>query len=250
MIAPNKLSLSRLIAPRGYKKYKKERKMKKLLSLILILAFAISITGCSNARHGVNEYSYMYEVTSDWNERHGENAESLFGYGERLYNSHLVLFPRTAPESLTDFYFDWQVGGRIDKFAVYFTCELTPTKYNRFVTELEEFEVVLEGGISLPPIHNTKSFSKEAYILQWMNRGADGEVYEFILLDSVERTVVFVYTVGLFAELDKICPYDLAPVGNPLIDVIPEDGEEYIGFSIYSGFETAHYDNSLLDLLN
>ena len=223
--------------------------MKKIISLILTAVLIISVTSCSNSRHGLDDYGYMYDVTEDWNSKHGDNRDNLFGYGERLYNSHLILFPREAPDTLTSFYFDWQTDASIDRFAISFTCKLSEDSYNKFITGLDDFEIVSEG-LTLKPLIDTDNFFGTAYILQWMDRGEDGVVAEYIILDDNENAVVFNYTVGMQAELEKNTSYTVTPTGDVLAAHYPEDAESFIGFSVYSGFEAGVYNIDFLSHLN
>lgn len=221
----------------------------KIISLVLLFALALTLAGCTNSRHGVDNYSYMYDVSEDWSSRHSETRENLFGYGERLYNSHLILFPRRAPSSLSDFYFEWKPGAKIDSFAAYFTCTLSLTDYGAFVTALDSFEVMTEAG-AIKPLVDEKNFFGKAYILQWMDRGNDGPVREYIILDDENQTVVFAYTVAMTDELEENSGYTLNPGADVLSDHYPDNPSSYLGFSIYSGFESADYSVDFLEYLD
>ena len=84
--------------------------MKKLLALLLTLTVLLSFAGCTETRTDVKDYQYMYDVVHDWNKgaTPGAERENLFGYGEYLYNSYLLLFPRETPSTLQEFYFYWE----------------------------------------------------------------------------------------------------------------------------------------------
>ena len=221
----------------------------KIISITLLLSLALSLVGCGKTRHGVDNYAYMYGVSEDWSSHHSEARENLFGYGERLYNSHLILFPRKAPSSLTDFYFEWKPGAKIDSFAAYFTCTPSLSGYGAFVTALESFEVMTEAG-AIKPLEDEKNFFGKAYILQWMDRAEDGPVREYIILDEENHTVVFAYTVAMTGELERNSSYTLNPDADVLSDHYPDNPSSYLGFSIYSGFEEADYSVDFLKFLN
>ena len=81
--------------------------MKKIVSILLLFVLTISLSSCSKTKIGIENYQYMYDVIDDWNKQAspGQERDDLFGYGEYLYNSYLVLFPRETPSTLNDFYF-------------------------------------------------------------------------------------------------------------------------------------------------
>ena len=53
----------------------------------------------------------MYDgMVDEWNKLSSSDVEDLFGFGEYMYNSYLILFPRETPSTLTDYYFHCSAG--------------------------------------------------------------------------------------------------------------------------------------------
>ena len=81
----------------------------------------------------ITDYQYMYEgIVDDWNSAAslGAEREDIFGFGEYLYNSYLLLFPRETPSTLNEYYLRWVKAIDYDDYAIYFTCELSEPNYN------------------------------------------------------------------------------------------------------------------------
>ena len=215
--------------------------MKKLLALLLTLTVLLSFAGCTETRTDVKDYQYMYDVVHDWNKgaTPGAERENLFGYGEYLYNSYLLLFPRETPSTLQEFYFYWEELIDVDGYAAYFTCKLSQENYQKFAAELGNFEIKTAGK-TLKPLRDDTHFSLPAYILQWMSPGGKWEVLEYILLDEENCTAVFVYTMGCIQKIEENSNYQITPNTMALLDE---------NFSIYDDFENAQYDISFLSYL-
>ena len=217
--------------------------MKKIVSILLLFVLTISLSSCSKTKIGIENYQYMYDVIDDWNKQAspGQERDDLFGYGEYLYNSYLVLFPRETPSTLNDFYFEWTPGIDVDFFAAYFTCQLTDDNYSFFVNELSNVTFkTKEKETKL--LFNDKNFEFDAYVIQWLKPGEKWEVLEYILLDDGNNTVVFVYTMGRLNVINDYSSYNIMPKD--------EFDEDIVGFSIYDDFENATYNIEFLDYLN
>ena len=199
--------------------------------------------GCSNEKTDITDYQYMYDgIAKDWNKvaTPGHERENLFGYGEYLYNSYLLLFPRETPSTLQDFYFHWTQGIDVDGYAIYFTCKLSEENYSAFTNGLANFSLQNSDKI-ITPLYDDTHFSMPTYILQWSNVGEKWEVLEYIMLDEENNTAVFVYTMSELELIEKHSPYSVTPFeSNFLKD----------NFSIYNDFENSTYDSSFLDYLN
>ena len=81
--------------------------MKKLFAILLAIC-TLCFSGCVRFKEGVKDYQYMYDGMVDvWNSyaAPGHEVDTLLGYGGYKYNSHLILFPRETPSTLTDYYF-------------------------------------------------------------------------------------------------------------------------------------------------
>lgn len=213
-------------------------------------------------RIGPEHYQYAYAVVEDWNRKQigtDNDRDSLFGYGEYLYNSHLLLFPRETPSTLDEFYFAWEsMGFDVDGFAVYFTCKLDEAAYQGFKAGLADFAVKTDHGVQRP-VYDMEHFQHPTYILQWLDADEKWEVLEYIMLDDANCTAVFVYnTIGMREDIEKNSVYTITPSTLDLLGPYHRTGftfdlkslnKGFEGFSIYDGFESAEYDLSFLDYL-
>ena len=217
--------------------------MKKIVSIFLMFVLSISLSSCSKTKIGVDNYQYMYDVIDDWNKQAtpGHEREDLFGYGEYLYNSYLILFPRETPSTLTDFYFEWMPLIDVDGYAAYFTCQLTDENYLLFVDGLNNVTFSSKEK-ETKLLFNDSNFEKDAYIIQWLKPSEKWEVLEYILLDDENNTVIFVYTMGMLNVINDYSNYNIMPKD--------EFDEDIVGFSIYDDFENATYNIEFLDYLN
>ena len=240
--------------------------MKKCVTLCLILLLILSLASCSppKSKNDIADYQYIYDVVDDWNKQTFplNNRENIFGYGEYLYNSHLILFPRETPSSLTDFYYYWSPLIDFDDYAIYFTCQPTRENYEAFVKGLSKFTVTSPDGKVYAPLYDNEHFSLPAYILQWNEPNRKTEILEYILLDDSHHTVVFVYTMSCLNKIEENSDYTVTPTDFDLIPshlMEPSSGEDtngiidyediVTGFSIYGGFDGGTYDISFLDYL-
>ena len=217
--------------------------MKKLLIGILVISLLFTICACSKERTDISDYQYMYDgIVKDWNKQASSDVKrkSLLGFGEYLYNSQLILFPRETPSTLNEFYFHWTPGIDVDGYAIYFTCELDENNYAAFVNGLENFEVS-NGTVTTKLLYESERFSFPTYIAQWNNVEEKWEVLEYIMLDEANRTVIFVYTMS---ELDIIEEHSFYNVTPTELHFLEDD------FSIYKDFDNCTYDVSFLDYLN
>ena len=230
---------------------------KKITVIFLSIVCALGLAGCTKTKKGVQYYQYMYDVVEDWNKHSDPNREDLFGYGEYLYNSYLILCPRETPTTLTDFYFYWAASIDVDYYAAYFTCRLTEEKFDGFVEGLDNFSITTDNG-EMKLLRDDENFHYPAYIVQWMDYDDKWETLEYFLLDEEENTVVFVYTMGALQKIQGYAKYNVLPKKG---EIIPEDkanvndelGYHSEGFTVYknvySGLEGATYDISFLQYL-
>lgn len=216
--------------------------MKKIISLILAIAIGLCTCGCSQERTTTTDYQYMYDgVVKAWNKTVSPECRrnSLLGFGEYLYNSYLLLFPRQTPSTLDEFYFYWLQSIDVDGYAIYFTCQLSPENYSAFTNGLAEFRMNNNGTVNAPHFDDVH-FSLPAYILQWSHVGEKWEVLEYILLDDETNTAVFVYTMGQLPLIEEHSAYTVTPTE---LHFSTED------FSIYQNFESSTYNISFLKYL-
>ncbi|MBQ8849564.1 MAG: hypothetical protein IJ011_04445 [Clostridia bacterium] len=217
--------------------------MKKVLAGILIVSFLFAFCGCSKERTNISDYQYMYDgIVKDWNKLASPSAEreSLLGFGEYLYNSQLIFFPRETPSTLNEFYFHWTPGIDVDGYAIYFTCVLDENNYIAFVDGLRNFEVS-NGTETKKLFYDTEHFSCPTYIAQWTEVEEKWEVLEYIMLDEAKRTVVFIYTMSEIEFIEEHSSYIVTPTEFHFLE-----GD----FSIYKDFDNCTYDISFLEYLN
>ncbi len=220
--------------------------LKMVCTLVFASVMVIPLMSCSKTKTGVENYQYMYDVIYDWNKKAtpGYTRENLFGYGEYLYNSYLILFPRETPSSLNDFYFKWTPGMDVDCYAAYFTCALSDDNYTDFINGLETFSVHTDTS-DKTLMKDTTDFQYPAYILQWKEPDGKWEVLEYILTDAENKTVIFVYTMGLLDEINSYAKYNVLPTSKTFLQ-----NTDFEDFSIYTNFESAEYDIDFLKYLN
>ena len=237
--------------------------MKKTAIISLVLCICLLLSACGVKVHGTKHYQKMYDIIEDWNRASTHDREDLYGYGEYLYQSYLLLFPRETPSTLTDFHFMWDKGMDVDHYNVCFTCKLSEDSYRKMIERLDSFSITKDGETRYL-LKNEDAFSYPAYIIQWASPGHKHEVLEYILMDDENQTVIFVYSA--FPDqsfLKKNVPYDILPKTN-MNEVVNASmfnlksldlgGMNWWleGYSVYfpNDMDNAVYDISFLELLN
>lgn len=216
--------------------------MKKVLVGILIVSLMFAFCGCGKERTDISDYQYMYDgIVTDWNKHAtpGCERETLLGFGEYLYNSQLIFFPRETPSTLNEFYFHWTPLIDVDGYAIYFTCVLDEKNYTAFVDELSNFAVSNDTKTN-KLLYDTDHFSYPTYIAQWSQVEEKWEVLEYTMLDEAKHTVVFVYTMGELEYIEEHSSYIVTPTE---LHFLEKD------FSIYEDFDKCTYDISFLEYL-
>ena len=216
--------------------------MKKVFVGILIVSLMFAFCGCGKERTDISDYQYMYDgIVTDWNKHAtpGCERETLLGFGEYLYNSQLIFFPRETPSTLNEFYFPWTPLIDVDGYAIYFTCVLDEKNYTAFVDELSNFAVSNDTKTN-KLLYDTDHFSYPTYIAQWSEVEEKWEVLEYIMLDEAKHTVVFVYTMGELEYIEEHSSYIVTPTE---LHFLEKD------FSIYEDFDKCTYDISFLEYL-
>lgn len=216
--------------------------MKKVLISVLIISLLFTLCGCSKERTNISDYQYMYDgIVTDWNKHASPDCkrESLLGFGEYLYNSQLIFFPRETPSTLYEFYFHWTPLIDVDGYAIYFTCVLNENNYIAFVDGLKNFEIS-NGTTTKKLLYDTNHFSYPTYIAQWSNVEEKWEVLEYIMLDEAKHTVVFVYTMGELKFIENNSSYNVTPTELHFLEN---------NFSIYEDFDNSTYDIAFLEYL-
>ena len=213
----------------------------KKFSLILIAIFIIlTCCSCSKERTDISDYQFMYDgIVKEWNKQSSPDRDTLLGFGEYLYNSHLLLFPRETPSTLGEYYFHWTPGIDVDSYAIYFSCALSEDNYIAFSDGLKDFKLQ-NGEKETAPLYDDTHFDFPTYILQWTEVNKKWEVLEYVMLDNQNRTVVFVYTMSELEYIEKNSAYNVTPTEMHFLDE---------NFSIYDNFEDSTYDISFLECL-
>lgn len=233
--------------------------MKKVLAIIMALVMLFCMSSCTLQRRGVSEYQFMYDGMLDVRNllNLSSVSDSMLGFYPYSYYSHLVLFPKETPSTLTDFYFHWMKTLAYDIYnvGIYFTCTLTDENYESFCNGLADFEII-SGENTFKPLYDEEHFSLPTYILQWAYVGTNNKVLEYVMLDNENNTVIFVYTSEGYGHIQEETSYQ----------VFPHSDMDFLGyeFSIYRTFEensageifetrydieNAVYDISFLDYL-
>lgn len=231
---------------------------KSLTSFILLCMVCVCCVSCFYSRteekKGIVNYQYMYDGFLDvYNSTMTPDGkvDKLLGYGEYLYNSYLILFPRETPSTLTDYYFYWSEGIDADIYAIYFTCKLTESKFTDYLYGLNNFRINSSDTL-VTPIYNEDNFSLPTYILQWLNVGEKWEVLEYVMVDAENNTIIFVYTMSSLERIQSYTHYDVTPYdynfleSNFSIYGKLEDGDSYIRNDT---FDESTYDISFIDNL-
>lgn len=226
--------------------------MKKIIAIVLALIMVISLCACSTKKTVTDDYQFMYDgMVDEWNKLSSSDVEDLFGFGEYMYNSYLILFPRETPSTLADYYFYWSAGIDVDSYAIYFTCKLTEENYKGFCDGLGGFEMKYPD-YTVKPIYDDKNFSLPTYVLQWVNVGEKWEVLEYVMLDDANKTAVFVYTMSELDKIEENSSYKVKPKKDKVTDGSfsiygqLEDDDSYIYFD---EFKRSEYDISFLEYL-
>ena len=202
--------------------------MKRIISFVIaLIVLVLSFTGCTKTKNNTDDYQYMYSgIIKDWNKTAspGYERNDLFGFGEYLYNSYLILFPRETPSTLKEYYFHWSPSIDVDGYAIYFTCKLENTeKFSAFKSGLENFEII-SGTTARKLLYDNEHFSYPAYVIQWKEPNEKWETLEYIMLDEENLTAVFVYTMLELEYIEKNSSYTVTP---PDMNFLEKD------FSIY-----------------
>ena len=132
-----------------------------LFVLLIALLLVSWVNHSTDARIGPENYQYTYTMIEDWNKRTWNDRENIFGYGEYLYNSHMLLFPRETPSTLEEYYFYWSQSIDVDYYGVYFTCQLTESDYTGCSEGLEHLVLTTEQG-TITPTYDTEHFATTA----------------------------------------------------------------------------------------
>ena len=214
--------------------------MKKFLLILITIFIILTCCSCTKERTDISDYQYMYDgMVKEWNKQSSPDRDTLLGFGEYLYNSHLLLFQRETPSTLGEYYFHWTPGIDVDGYAIYFSCTLSEDNYIDFSDGLKDFKLQ-NGEKETAPLYDDTHFDFPTYILQWTEVNKKWEVLEYVMLDNQNRTVVFVYTMSELEYIEKNSAYNVTPTEMHFLDE---------NFSIYDNFEDSTYDISFLECL-
>lgn len=214
--------------------------MKKIFLILLSVLLVLGCCSCTKELTDISDYQFMYEgMVKEWNKQSSPDRDTLLGFGEYLYNSQLLIFPRETPSTLQEYYFHWTPGIDVDAYAIYFTCKLNESNYIDFSNGLKNFKLQ-NGEKEISPLYDEIHFEFPTYILQWTEVGEKWEVLEYVMLDNDKNTVVFVYTMSELEYIENNSSYKVTPHELHFLDE---------NFSIYDDFENSTYDISFLEYL-
>lgn len=218
-----------------------------LIPLCLISSFSLtSCSGMTKEKTKISDYQYIFDIVKDLDEAsiYKETEETVLNYGEYCYNSFLLLVPRKTPSTLTSFYFRWQQGMDLDDLGFSFECKLEKDSFDNYVNGLDSFSVTTGDDIN-KCLKIEDKFDHHVYIIQWLIPNEKWKVFEYIMVDSQNTTVVYVYSIfDCFKHVKDNTKYNIAPNVDKSL-VLEGFGNVEDGFSIYmkSGTPTEYYNN-------
>jgi len=187
--------------------------VKKIICVMIIIALCVSIAGCVQTYSDVQDYHMIYDNVDNANKTFTKAGQkkTLLGWGEYMYCSFMLLFPREAPENLLNFEYYWGQSIDYDDYGIYFSYKLDEDKYLDFKNKLSEFSITYKDQVN-KPIFLEDTFEYPAYILSWSKDVEENGFCEYIMLDDKNCTVINVYQIfyGL-SELQKKADYNIIP---------------------------------------
>lgn len=189
--------------------------MKKIICVLVILALCISMAGCVQTYSGAENYHIIYDNVYEANKTFTKagQKETLLGWGEYMYCSYMLLFPREAPENLLEFEYYWAQGIDYDDYGIYFSYKLDENEYLDFKNKIGEFSITYKDQVN-KPLFLEDTFEYPAYILSWSKDVDDRGFCEYIMLDDESCTVINVYQI--FYGLDDLS-------GKADFNILPKD---------------------------
>ena len=218
-----------------------------LIPLCLISSFSLtSCFGMTKEKTKISDYQYIFDIVKDLDKAsiYKETEETVFNYGEYCYNSFLLLVPRETPSTLISFYFRWQQGIDLDDLGFSFECKLEKDSFDNYVNGLDSFSITTGDDIN-KCLKIEDKFDHPVYIIQWLIPSEKWKVFEYIMVDSQNATVVYVYSIlDCFKHVKDNTKYNIAPNVDKSL-VLEGYGNVEDGFSIYmkSGTPTEYYHN-------
>lgn len=211
--------------------------MKKFICVLLVFIFCFSMAGCVQTYSTVEDYHMIYDNVYEANKTFTKagQIETLLGWGEYMYCSYMLLFPREAPENLLEFEYYWAQVIDYDDYGIYFSYKLDEDKFTDFKNKIGEFSITYKDQVN-KPVFLEDTFEYPAYILSWSKDVEDGGFCEYILLDDESCTVINVYL--LFYGLDDLqskADFNILPKSktcNEIFDSMPST----IGFAKNVGY--------------
>lgn len=198
-----------------------------IISAFLIIVFLIVIETFAPpiVKTSVKDYQFIFNIvdTFKWGEK------DIIGFGEYKYNSHLLLVPRETPSTLKKFYYRYRSGSfDVDDYGFYFECKLEKEKYDNYVDGLDNFTIRVEDTTKkLVKVDDV--FDYPTYVVQWYNTMPKWQVFEYIMLDEKENTVVYAFSMSFdYDQIIKKASYNIAPKNGT-----KNVSKEMDGFSIY-----------------
>lgn len=226
---------------------KREKSCFPLISLCGIVSLSLSSCfGMTKVKTTTSDYQYIFDIVTDLDKAsiHHITEEDVFNYGEYCYNSFLLLVPRETPSTLVSFYYRWQQWMDLDDLGFSFECKLEESAFNNYVSGLDSFYVA-NGDAVNKCLKIEDKFEYPVYIVQWLIPNEKWKVFEYIMIDSQNNTVVYVYSIsGCFEYVKDNVNYNITPNVEQSLVV---DGFCNVedGFSVYMkpGTPTEYYHN-------
>lgn len=246
----------------------KDDYMKKVISIMLVLAMCLSLTGCIKTYSNVEDYSIIYENVKNANKTFTKDAqvETLLRWGEYMYCSYLLLFPRESPDGISEFQYYWGQSMDYDDYSIYFSYKLDNEEYQSFKSRISEFTISYKDQNN-KPIFAADLFEHPAYIMSWSNDVEGTGFCEYIMLDDKTHTIINVYKMfRSLQEIQETTQHNILPknMNYAAISTLLPDNiihfAKHDGYSVYAfenengemfvpSIEDIKYDNSFLENL-
>lgn len=241
--------------------------MKKIISFLVVFILCISMAGCVQTYSSVQDYHMIYDNVDNANKTFTKEGqkETLLGWGEYMYCSYMLLFPRECPDDILEFEYYWNQSIDYDGYGIYFSYELDEEEYKSFKNKINEFSVTYQNQVN-KPIFLEDAFEYPAYILSWSNDVENSGFCEYIMLDDESCTVINVYKMfyGL-EELQSKADFNILPKSSTYAQTFASMPNtiafaKHSGYSVYAFLNGENnmfipelddlvYDNSFLENL-
>ena len=243
------------------------RYIKKIICVLISMVLCFSMAGCVQTYSGAENYHMIFDNVHEANKTFTKEGqkETLLGFGEYMYCSYMLLFPKEAPDDILEFEYYWSQVIDYDDYGIYFTYSLDDDKYDAFKTKLRDFSVTYKEQVN-KPVYLEDTFEYPAYVLSWSEDVDSRGFCEYIMLDDENCRVINVYQLfyGL-EELQSKADVNILPkekTCNEVYGLMPStiSFAKNTGYCVYAfldddnnmfvpDVESLVYDNSFLESL-